>query len=408
MRKQNGCIRTHGNNWCVLWREGNPRKLQSKVIREITSEDRKNRDRKGKLRQPRDVQDAARAHMDVVNRAAGNPGRPPSLLKIGELVEQHYFPDIEKGLKIASVENYKFNWEKYLKAKVANCIVRDFHKQDAFLLWDAIHRENPHLRRRTMLQIKSVLHNVFKWAGDRGMFDGDRVNPATASLPSGLPANKATEAYNIEEVSAILKASIDPKFSAVIALLFGSGCRKGEIAGLTWENYERRDDGAILQVRQAVWHGKIQSPKTQQSIGDINLGEAFCTYVDAYRASLPAGADSGLIFPGRFPNQPMDMSSYAFWKLIPFLKTLKIPWRGYHAFRRGNSTFVAKAFNSETAAALSRHTPEMAEAHYIKANDQERRGAKAAKVATIQSKRAQMRETAAAALSNAMESRQVQ
>src|SRR5260370_29740000 len=108
MRHQNGCVRVHGNNWCLLWRESG--KLQSKIVRAITSEDRKNRDRKGKLRKPQDVGDLARQHMDVVNRAAGNPLRTPSLLRIGELIEQSYFPHVEKSLQMSSVENYRFIW----------------------------------------------------------------------------------------------------------------------------------------------------------------------------------------------------------------------------------------------------------------------------------------------------------
>lgn len=403
MRKQNGFIDNNDKNWFMRWRETDgdgKRKLRFKILAEVTSLHRKSRDKKtGKLRIPDEVQAAADSVLGVVNTHQADP----YLLTITDLVENRFFPDVEKALKPASIENYKFNWAKYLKPAIGRRIVREFERKDAHQLWQTIHQRNPHLRRRSISQIKSVVNSVFKWALDRGLYYGD--NPAKASMPSGLPENKVTEAYSIEEVSAILKASIDPKLSAIVAMFFGSGLRKGEVAGFPWENYERLNDGAVLHITQAAWHGKIQTPKTKQSIGDINLGESFCTYIDAYRASLPKGADSGLMFVGRFPGVPMSMDTYARLNLFPILKAAGIPWRGgFHAFRRGNSTFVAKAINSEAAAAQSRHTVEIAEQAYIKANDQERRGAQAAKVASIESKRQELRRQAAGALSDGLQS----
>lgn len=405
MRNQTGCIYLNGDNWALRWRETviidgqESRKLRFKILGPVTSEHLKNRDRKTrKVRIPAEVQTAADSLLGIVNSAAGES----VLLTIGDLVENRYLPDIEKATKPATFANYKFLWNRYLKPRISKRIVRDFERADAFRLWAAIHADNPHLRKRSILQVKSVINSIFRWALDRGLYH--RENPAKASLPSGLPEAKITEAYSIDEVRVMLTKSIDPKLSAVVAMFFGSGMRRGEVAGFTWENYERLNEGAKLHITQAAWAGKIQTPKTKQSVGTIELGESFCQYIDLYRASLPAGADSGLMFTGRFPDQPMDMAAYSKSHLEPLLKAAGIPYRGgFHAFRRGNSTFVARALNSEAAAALSRHTVEMAETHYIKANEQERRGAQAAKIASIESKRAEMRRQAAQSLSAGLE-----
>lgn len=403
MRRQNGCIRAHGNCWTVLWREGTPRKLHSKALREITSEDRKNRDRSKKLRTPQDVKDAAAAHMDVVNRAAGRPGQAPTTLTLGELWAEHYLPDNESTWAPATLANFQCLWNRHLKPRIGQSVVRDFRMVDATYLWKAIHKDNPHLCKRSMVSIQAVLRDVFRWAQAHGMYDD--ANPAVAELPKTLPKSKPTEAYTAAEVNRMLELAINPRLACVIALFFGAGVRRNEGRGLTWEDYERKEDGAVLHIHRQYGRWGYRPLKRESSHADVYLDETVCSYLDAYKATFPEGY-TGLLFPGREAGRPMDMISFSDDHLRPLLKAAGIPYkRGWHSFRRGSDTEIAKKLGTEVAADHGRHTVAIAENHYVKFSAQERRAQKIAKAMAAEQKRDENRQAAADVLGNAMSTR---
>jgi integrase len=247
-----------------------------------------------------------------------------------------------------------------------------------------------------MAHIRFFVSGVFEWALNHGMYSG--FNPASADLPEGLPRGKETSAYSVEEIARLLSLLADVKAQAIVAMAFGSGLRKGELAGLQWQDYERTENGAVIHVRQAVWHRKITSVKTESSVADVNLGIQFCEYIDAYRG-LCYGVDSGLMF-GYSADRPVNLDSFANAYFKPVLKAAGIPWRGYHGFRRGNATFLAKHEGAHVAALVLRHSNVgTTEAHYIKNSAQERRIAQAKKVVTISIQREQAATTLSAGLS---------
>jgi integrase len=399
MKRQSGCISIDRDKWCLRWREKvietGERKLRFKILGSVTSEHRRNKDRSTKkLRVPAEIQTAADAVMSSVNI---HPDGISVLLTIGDLVEKHYLPDAEKYLKESTLQGYKGIWRLYLKALVFDIVVRDFHRADAFKLWQAINLASQNkLSRRTMAHIRFFMSGIFEWALNHGFYSG--LNPANADLPHGLPKGKETTAYSIEEIARMLSLLADVKAQAIIAVAFGAGLRKGEIAGLRWEDYNPTDTGAVIHVRQAVWHGKITTVKTASSDADVNLGSEFCIFVDAYR-QLCGGVRLGLMF-GYSADHPVNLDSFATAYIRPVLKAAGIPWRGYHGFRRGNATFLARHEGASVAALMLRHSDVgTTEAHYIKTSAQERRAAEAKKVITITAQKEQAAESLSAGLS---------
>jgi integrase len=382
MRDQRGCISVDRDKWCLRWRENvkatGERKLRFKILGSVTAEHRRSRDRvTKKIRIPKEIQGLADAVMVQVNL---HPTESV-LITMGQLVENEYFPDVERHLKESTFNGYKAIWNRYLKHEIGEAIVRDYQRADAFRLWKKIHADSSfRLSRRTMAHIRFFVSGVFEWALNHGMYSG--FNPAAADLPEGLPKGKETSAYSVEEIGRMLSLLADAKAQAIVAMAFGSGLRKGELAGLRWEDYEKTDSGAVIHVRQAVWHRRITTVKTESSIADVNLGVEFCEYIDAYR-QLCQGVTSGLMF-GYSADRPVNLDSFANAYFKPLLKAAGIPWRGYHGFRRGNATFLARYEGSHVAALVLRHSNVgTTEAHYIKNSAQERRAAEAKKMVTM-------------------------
>jgi integrase len=424
--KQKGSIYVQAGSWCLRWREavtdttGTHRKPRFRVIREVTAADRRNKNRKtGKLCVPRDVQDAVELFIKSVNAGLKVDMAAKANRTIGYLVDQQYFPDkrrlVEQGsFKPSTLKGYADIWKLHLEKRIGDILIREFQREHAFMLWEAIRDENPALTGRTLQHVRTFLSGVFKWAMNRGIYPGE--NPARASLPEGLPEGEPTQAYMVAEVVKIIQVLPSPQAQAIIALAYGAGLRKGELAAVRWDDYTATDSGATIRVSQSSWNGKILKPKTQASADTVKLDAAFCEYVEAYR-QFCGNPTAGLIFPGSTVEKPINLDSFARWQLRPVLDRCAIckkhpaihaksnhkferdtalpGWKGWHAFRRGNATLLASEKDRETAALMLRHSDSgVTDRHYILTSKQDKR----AMVAKEQQEREQRKEEAAGAV----------
>jgi integrase len=405
MKQQRGCIYKTRDQWALRWREnvsngqgGVERKMRFKILGPVTSEHKRT-----PKRIPQDIQALAAELVEPVNSGSV----ASVLLTIGQIVEE-YFKN--KQFKPSTETGYNKIWKRYLQAKMSCQIARDFKRADAFRLWKQIHTVHPTLSKRTMQHIRFFVSGVFEFAKNAGYYSGE--NPAKADLPEGLPSGKETEAYTVEEVARLLSLLPSPLVQAIVAVAFGSGLRKGEIEGLDWKDYERKESGAVIRVRRSVWNRKVTTPKTESSADVVHVDSEVVSYIEAYR-KFAGDVNEGFMF-GYSHDRPINLDSLAKWQLKPLMNrcaTCKeqksehngetdhayqrdesiTAYKGWHGFRRGNATYLARTMNingAETAALVLRHSNVATTlGSYIKDTKQERRAAKARKVVQITEQR---------------------
>ena len=204
------------------------------------------------------------------------------------------------------------------------------------------------LTHASLARIKSFLSGVFKHALQMGFLSG--VNPATGtSIPKGRESTE-THAYELRVIQKIVGILPEPA-STVIALAGLAGLRRGEIRGLLWENYS----GQTLRVTQSVWNSHVNAPKTAASQDDVPVIPALKKKLDLWR--LRSGNPTkGLMFPST-TNTPIELNNLLNRVILPALNKARIPWFGYHAFRRGLATNLHDAgVNDLTIQRILRHS----------------------------------------------------
>jgi integrase len=188
-----------------------------------------------------------------------------------------------------------------------------------------------------------------------------------------LPKMKKSAAYGFSagEMMAII-AEAKGWYKIFFELLAKTGMRPGEAAGLRPEDI----DGRIVHVRQSVWHGNIQTPKTPDSVRDFTISDQLAERIREHAAGT-SGNRHGLIFLNK-RGQPINMSHFVDKVLNPILKRLGI-WEklqklgvrcGNYAFRHGNMTEMARSgVPLKTIQARVGHTAgsEVTMNHYIHA-----------------------------------------
>src|SRR5262249_37202809 len=79
--------------------------------------------------------------------------------------------------------------------------------------------------------------------------------------------------FSIEETQHILRAASEP-YRTFYWLAAETGMRAGELCGLRVDDLDL--ERGLVHVRQSVWRGKLQEPKTETAVRTFEIGRAAC------------------------------------------------------------------------------------------------------------------------------------
>jgi integrase len=206
--------------------------------------------------------------------------------------------------------------------------LRDVRTFEAEQILKTIARQED-LSRTTLGHIKHFLSGVFRFARRQGLLH--TPNPMhDVEIPKCRPAGE-TYAYSLEEETKMLAILPEPA-ATVVAMAAFTGARKGELRGLTGENY----DGSEIRVMKSVWRSHVDEPKRPKSKAAIPVIAPLKVLVERHRARC-GNVQRGFIFANE-QCKPMNLEALAADVIRPALEKAKLPWYGWHAFRRGLAT----------------------------------------------------------------------
>ncbi len=154
--------------------------------------------------------------------------------------------------------------------------------------------------------------------------------------------NQRQPKFTSETMSAIVQKATG-QYRVLYALLAGSGLRIGEAIGLELQHVSK--DGSTLHVRQSVWEGQTQKPKTPSAIRDVDL---FPSLAAMLRTHI-SGRTTGFVFQNKV-GKPLAKSNVLRRSLHPILAELKVEKAGFHSFRRFRATHLSKSRVPESLA----------------------------------------------------------
>jgi integrase len=162
--------------------------------------------------------------------------------------------------------------------------------------------------------------------------EGDLVHPRVWNRDFiGLPIiqNERRPTITESELQTIL-LNAKSQYRVLIALLSGTGLRIGEALGLRVTDLS--PDCRVLHVKQSVWRGKDQDPKTLNAIRVVDLPEVLAKVLREYVLSK-----SGYLFSTR-QGKPLLTEN-----VRRALRQAAGPKVGFHVFRRYRAAVLRKA-----------------------------------------------------------------
>lgn len=225
------------------------------------------------------------------------------------------------NLKIHTKSNYKYMYDHCVRDTFGKRSISDIKYSDVkFFYYSLLHEKG--LKMNTLDTVHTVLHPTFEMAVRDGIIRMNPTKGVIAEMKQGFGKNKGIRhALTLEQQRAFLgyvaKSPIYCHWLTLFTVLFGTGCRIGEVIGLRWEDldYEKRlisiNHSVIymyMENRKSEFH--VSTPKTEAGIRVIPMMDAvYQAFQDEYQEQKENGFNttvldgmSGFIFSNRDGN----------------------------------------------------------------------------------------------------------
>jgi integrase len=250
---------------------------------------------------------------------------------VADFIEATYFPKQKEKLKPSTLFGYRHLYDRHVKPQLNGESMKDFTLPEAQELLEKIANATP-LGSASLRHIKWFLKAVFDVARRNGGYDPTILNPfEEVKIPKSSKQKKPTRYAGLEIVLDMLDV-LDEPAATVVAVAAFAGLRKSEIQGLKWEDLR---DGELHITRSAWRTTAVQEVKTEASEGAVPVIPILAKHLEDHRNGFPS---DGFVFTGAKMGRRLDLHNLASRIIRPTLTAKKIPWCGWHGFRRGLAT----------------------------------------------------------------------
>ena len=222
----------------------------------------------------------AQRQLDGILARVNDPGYLPESATTFQALAQEWSENAFREMKPSTVQNMRGHLANHLlpffgQRQVREVTTRDI---DTFLSKLAVSRKT---KKNIFSTLKLILKQGRAWGNVR-----ENIWEPVKKIGK---SESEVRAYTDSEVEDILSRSTGAK-RLFYWLAAESGMRKGELCGLRVCDVD--SFRKLIHVRQAVWRGKVQTPKTKNAIRDIPIPAAI---VDALREHIGDRMD-GFVF----------------------------------------------------------------------------------------------------------------
>ncbi len=289
------------------------------------------------------VRELAAKHLNPINAGTA----PESVDTIGRYLEDVFLPYSKTSGNFqpstAAGYHHQFNvikrQDQFCKLPIHRVSTGDIHD-----VLQAIASEKAR-GQRSLKNARNFLSGAFKYAVNKRLIV---TNPVQGVItPKGTRPGK-THAYTLNEIYTLLDVLHEEPAHTLCLTAALSGLSQSELVALKWDDI---GDGEI-NVKRGVWHGKVSKTKTAAREESLPLLPIVQEALEEHKAR---NGYHEWVFHGE-TGEPLRMDNFNARVIRPTLKESKIPWHGWHAFRRGLASNLRDlGADAKVAQAILRH-----------------------------------------------------
>ncbi|HTF65038.1 MAG TPA: tyrosine-type recombinase/integrase, partial [Edaphobacter sp.] len=308
-RYQKGSVKKQRGRWVAMWWVDHSRK--SRVIGLVKNM----------------TKSEARAVVDRIVSEANAKREEDRAWRFGEFVAEVYFRYYSRKWKASTRVNNMNRVSIQLVDGLGSLELSSFRRDGLQDLLDEKTRSG--LSFSTVDHLRWDLKQIFDMALAEGLV---MRNPALLLFTPKEAAKPVRRVMTIKEVQ-ICFAVLGQRERLIAKLAIMTGMRPGEIFALTWS----RLTSTYVDIRQRVYRGAIDTPKTDQSIRQAALPEGLLREIEAWRSVSIVTRDDAWVFPSERMT-PMSKDNCWNRNLKPKLESVGMGWANFLVMRRTHAT----------------------------------------------------------------------
>jgi integrase len=311
-RYQKGSVKKQRGRWVALWWDNHSRKSRViGLVRDMTKSD-------------------ARAVVQGIVAEMEKGRQEERIWRFGEFVKTIYFPYYGRKWKASTRVNNMNRVSIHLVETLAGRELKSFRRDELQDLLDG--KAGAGLSFSTVDHLRWDLKQIFDMAVAEGHVDR---NPALLLFTPREAARADKRVMGVEDVQECFQV-LDRRERLVVKLAILAGMRPGEIFALTWG----RLTATYVDVRQRIYRGIIDTPKTSLSIRQAALPEGLLREIEAWRAVSLVTDDDAWVFPSEKLSTPMSKDNCWNRNIKPKLAKVGLSWANFLVMRRTHSTLM--------------------------------------------------------------------
>jgi integrase len=249
--------------------------------------------------------------------------------QFGEFIEQVYFPYYSRKWKASTRGTTINRVQIHLVAAFEDRKLSTLNRDE---LQDLLDLKAQSLSFSMVDHLRWDIKQVF----DMAVAEGHLVrNPALLLFTPREAAKPTKKTMTIEDVQACFKA-LGERERLIAKLAIIAGMRPGEILALTWGEMA----STYANIRQRVYRGIIDTPKSEQSVRKAALSEGLLSEIEGWRRNAVSTFDSAWVFPS---ERMTPLAKENVWRrsIQPKLDKIGLDWVNFQVMRRTHSSMMS-------------------------------------------------------------------
>ncbi len=311
------------------YQHGNLRKVEGKWIAQWWEDGHRRKRTLGSVSKMPKAQ--AQTELDAILAPInGRVCAPSASAKFGEFVTNTYLPFYRRKWKRSSAMTNEGRLRIYLLSALSDRTLGSFTRDELQGFLDD--KAAAGLSFSTVAHLRWDLRQILRMAVAEGYL---LRSPAELLFVPRDAKKPERPVMNREEVRRCFSV-LELRERLIVKLALLAGLRPGEIFGLKWEHLS----DTHADIRQRVYRGLIDSPKTSHSIRKAALSEGLLEEIRAWKSISRDTSSNAWVFPSETGKTPVGRDSVWRWHICPRLKTVGLGWANFHVMRRTHATLM--------------------------------------------------------------------
>ena len=311
-RYQSGSLKQRCDKWVGQWWEGERRK--NRVLGPVATM----------------TKSAAHTALNkILADLKASEGKPDTKMTLAAFIENIYYPFYKRKWKGSTAACNVQRVNTHVVSTLGTRPLTDFRRNDLQAFLDE--KGASGLSFSVVDHLRWDLRQIFDMGISEGLIER---NPAKLLFTPSEAKVGEQRVMTLEEVKKCLMV-LDLRERLVVQLAIIAGMRPGEILGLAWKHV----GPDYIDVRQRVYRGQIDSPKSKQSVRKAALSEGVMTALDQWKSMSLDTSPDAWVFPTERGN-PQSRDNMLRRYIASRLKGIGLGWVDFQVMRRTHSTLM--------------------------------------------------------------------